>query len=80
MSLLFLLAVVVTSLVGGLLPGVLGAVIGSTLLNYWLIPRAGWRGAVAASLVCDALLAVLLWGTLLVLRARERHNATTAPR
>lgn len=37
-SLLFLLAVVITSLVGGLVPALLGAVIGSTLLNFYFIP------------------------------------------
>lgn len=37
-SLLFLLAVVITSLVGGLGPALLSAVVGSTLLNYYFIP------------------------------------------
>ncbi len=37
-SLLLLLGVVVTSLVGGLWPAVLGAVVGSTMLNYFFIP------------------------------------------
>ncbi|HEY6797825.1 MAG TPA: DUF4118 domain-containing protein [Kineosporiaceae bacterium] len=37
-SLLFLLAVVVTALVGGLVPAIISAVVGSTLLNYWFIP------------------------------------------
>jgi two-component system sensor histidine kinase KdpD len=37
-SLLFLLAVVVTALVGGLWPALLSAVAGSTLLNYFFIP------------------------------------------
>jgi len=37
-SLLFLLAVVVTALVGGLGPALLSAVVGSTLLNYYFIP------------------------------------------
>ena len=36
--LLFLLAVVVVSLVGGLLPAFLAAVIGSLLINYYLVP------------------------------------------
>ncbi|MGN9803957.1 lipopolysaccharide biosynthesis protein [Micromonospora sp. L32] len=33
-------------------------------LNVWLIPAYGWQGAVASSLVCDALLGVLLWSCL----------------
>ena len=37
-SLLFLLAVVVTALVGGLWPALLSAVVGSTLLNFFFIP------------------------------------------
>ncbi|MFZ1410032.1 MAG: DUF4118 domain-containing protein, partial [Micropruina sp.] len=37
-ALLFLLAVVIAALIGGLLPAVLSAVIGSTLLNYFFIP------------------------------------------
>lgn len=37
-TLLFLLAVVTTALVGGLTPAVLCAVVGSTLLNYYFIP------------------------------------------
>jgi O-antigen/teichoic acid export membrane protein len=37
-------------------------------LNYVLIPDHGWRGAVIASIVCDAVLAVSLWSTLLILR------------
>lgn len=32
-------------------------------LNLWLIPAYSWQGAVAASIVCDGVLAVGLWAT-----------------
>jgi O-antigen/teichoic acid export membrane protein len=40
------------------------------ILNLWLIPVYGWRGAAWASLVTDGLLAVACWELLSVLRAR----------
>ena len=40
-------------------------------LNVWLIPAYGWQGAVVSSLVCDALLAVLLWGCLVAALRRD---------
>ncbi len=40
-------------------------------LNLWLIPAYSWRGAAWATLATEALLAVTLWGTILLLRRRE---------
>ncbi|MEU8260768.1 lipopolysaccharide biosynthesis protein [Micromonospora sp. NPDC048999] len=40
-------------------------------LNVWLIPAYGWQGAVASSLVCDALLGVLLWSCLIAAIRRD---------
>ncbi|MGQ7294998.1 lipopolysaccharide biosynthesis protein [Quadrisphaera sp. KR29] len=39
----------------------LGVAVGNGLLNLWLIPAFGLTGAVAASLVCDGVLALALW-------------------
>ncbi|TNM68756.1 hypothetical protein FHN55_05980 [Streptomyces sp. NP160] len=39
----------------------LGVAVGNGLLNLWLIPAFGLAGAVAASLVCDGVLALALW-------------------
>ncbi|MEV6690431.1 oligosaccharide flippase family protein [Micromonospora sp. NPDC051196] len=50
------------------------------LLNLWLIPAYGWQGAIASSLVCDALLAVLLWGCLAAAVRRDRAGASAQPR
>ncbi|MEU5947786.1 oligosaccharide flippase family protein [Micromonospora sp. NPDC047465] len=47
-------------------------------LNVWLIPAYGWQGAVVSSLVCDALLGILLWGCLLAsLRGHPGARAAT---
>jgi O-antigen/teichoic acid export membrane protein len=41
-------------------------------LNLWLITAYSWTGAVIATLVCDGLLAVSLWGVVAaVVRAEE---------
>ncbi|MER7442386.1 lipopolysaccharide biosynthesis protein [Micromonospora avicenniae] len=49
-------------------------------LNVWLIPRYGWQGAIVSSLVCDALLAVLLWGCVIAaLRRDPQTEAVTSP-
>ncbi|MEU4642404.1 oligosaccharide flippase family protein [Micromonospora sp. NPDC023814] len=45
-------------------------------LNVWLIPAYGWQGAVVSSLVCDALLGILLWGCLLA--SLRRHPGARA--
>ncbi|WP_327039216.1 lipopolysaccharide biosynthesis protein [Micromonospora maris] len=49
------------------------------LLNLWLIPAYGWQGAIASSLLCDALLAVLLWGCLAAAVRRDRAGAPPSP-
>jgi len=41
------------------------------LLNLWLIPTNGWRGAAWTSLLSDALLAIGLWTLLMLLVQRE---------
>ncbi|WP_158244925.1 oligosaccharide flippase family protein [Verrucosispora sp. ts21] len=51
----------------------------NALLNLWLIPVYGWQGAVVSSLVCDALLAVLLWGCLAAAVRRDRAGAPPSP-
>ncbi|PWJ53023.1 Membrane protein involved in the export of O-antigen and teichoic acid [Quadrisphaera granulorum] len=40
----------------------LGVAVGNGVLNLWLIPAYGLAGAVAASLICDGVLAIALWG------------------
>lgn len=52
-------------------------------LNVWLIPAYGWQGAVASSLICDALLGVLLWGCVVVAVRRDPargHGTSTMER
>ncbi len=39
------------------------------ILNLWLIPRYGWKGAAWASLVTDGMLAVACWGLLQITRS-----------
>ncbi|RAN92709.1 lipopolysaccharide biosynthesis protein [Micromonospora saelicesensis] len=43
-------------------------------LNVWLIPAYGWQGAVVSSLLCDALLGILLWGCLVIALRRHPHR------
>ncbi|MFG2060339.1 lipopolysaccharide biosynthesis protein [Micromonospora sp. NPDC048871] len=52
----------------------------NVLLNLWLIPAYGWQGAIASSLFCDALLAVLLWGSLAAAARRDPGDAPAQPR
>lgn len=40
-------------------------------LNFWLIPLYSWRGAAWSSLACDGALALIMYGILMVLMARE---------
>lgn len=48
-------------------------------LNAWLIPLFSWRGAVAASLVCDLVLGACLWSLVAVrLRRGTRRTAVAA--
>lgn len=48
-------------------------------LNFALIPRYSWRGAAAASLLTDAVLALLSWLVLARLLRRERKALTVLP-
>ncbi|MBC3762894.1 lipopolysaccharide biosynthesis protein [Quadrisphaera oryzae] len=50
----------------------LGVAVGNGLLNLWLIPAFGLAGAVAASLLCDGVLALALWA---VVWGRLRRTA-----
>jgi O-antigen/teichoic acid export membrane protein len=52
----------------------LGAAVLNLLLNLWLIPPYGWRGAAYASVATDGLLAVSCWVLLAALRASERRK------
>ncbi|MFV2102838.1 lipopolysaccharide biosynthesis protein [Micromonospora sp. LOL_024] len=52
----------------------------NVLLNLWLIPAYGWQGAIVSSLVCDALLAVLLWGCLVTAVRRDPAGKLATPR
>ncbi len=45
-------------------------------LNLWLIPRWGWQGAAAASLLTDGMLALSTFVILRVLAARQAHRAS----
>jgi O-antigen/teichoic acid export membrane protein len=49
--------------------------VGNVLLNLALIPTYGYRGAIVASLLSDGLLAVLLWGVVLI-KLRLNASAT----
>jgi O-antigen/teichoic acid export membrane protein len=46
-------------------------------LNFAMLPRYSWRGAVWTSLGCDGALALLLWIAVWILCARERQAATS---
>jgi len=49
------------------------------LLNLWLIPLWGWKGAAVASWVSDGLLAVVLWGCVLVLSTKSQMPKRGVP-
>jgi O-antigen/teichoic acid export membrane protein len=49
------------------------------LLNLWLIPLWGWKGAAVASWVSDGLLAVVLWGCVLVLSTKSQMPKKGVP-
>jgi O-antigen/teichoic acid export membrane protein len=61
----------------------------NVVLNLYLLPRYSWQGAVAASLACDALLVVLIWGGIAALQStvgrrvagvtRQRLAASDSP-
>jgi O-antigen/teichoic acid export membrane protein len=50
----------------------------NVLINSWLIPAYGWRGAAWASIASDGLLALSLWSIVLFMRRRER-SACVSP-
>lgn len=45
-------------------------------LNFWLIPLYSWRGAAWSSLACDGTLAVVMYGILMFVMAREARMST----
>ncbi|WBB56780.1 oligosaccharide flippase family protein [Verrucosispora sp. WMMD573] len=58
----------------------IGIGVANALLNLWLIPAYGWQGAIVSSLVCDALLAILLWGCLAVSVRRDPAGTSASAR
>lgn len=46
----------------------------NVLINLWIIPVYSWRGAAWSSLASDGLLAISLWGVLLLLCRREGRS------
>ncbi|MGC5050447.1 lipopolysaccharide biosynthesis protein [Micromonospora sp. DT48] len=58
----------------------IGIGVANALLNLWLIPAYGWQGAIVSSLVCDALLAILLWGCLAVSVHRGPADSSASAR
>jgi len=44
----------------------------NVLINLWLIPAYGWRGAAWSSLASDGLLALSLWTVVTLMRRRQR--------
>ncbi|MEV2240715.1 polysaccharide biosynthesis C-terminal domain-containing protein [Micromonospora sp. NPDC049891] len=58
----------------------IGIGVANALLNLWLIPAYGWQGAIVSSLVCDALLAILLWGCLAVSVRRDPADTSASAR
>jgi O-antigen/teichoic acid export membrane protein len=45
-------------------------------LNFWLIPLYSWRGAAWSSLACDGALAIVMYGVLMFVMAKEARVAT----
>lgn len=71
------------SLTGALFQGIrtawqVGVAVANVGLNFWLIPAYSWRGAVAASLLCDGALAIALWLT--VWRLSRRSPTRLVPK
>ena len=56
-----------------------GVAVANVLLNLWLIPAHGLAGAVVASLVCDGVLALGLWGVVLLRLRHARRRSAGAP-
>jgi O-antigen/teichoic acid export membrane protein len=55
------------------------AVVLNILLNLWLIPIHGWRGAAWASLATDGALGVMNWGMLKILVAQSLRRTLCQP-
>ena len=51
-----------------------GIAMANVMMNLAWLPRFSWRGACYATLLCDGLLAVTLWSTILVLCRRQRRS------
>lgn len=49
------------------------------LVNIAWLPRFGWRGACYSTLLCDALLALLLWSAIGILIRHQRHTLIPLP-
>jgi O-antigen/teichoic acid export membrane protein len=45
-------------------------------LNFWLIPAYSWRGAAWSSLACDGALALVMFGVLQFVMAKEARVST----
>jgi O-antigen/teichoic acid export membrane protein len=58
------------------------ALIGAMLVNFgvnvWLIPSYGWRGAVGATLIAEALMAAAMWLALVYLAGKDRSTSAAA--
>ena len=55
----------------------IGVAIFNVLINLWIIPAYGWRGAAWSSLASDGLLALSMWSAVNLLRRRERSACST---
>ena len=56
----------------------IGVAIFNVLINLWIIPAYGWRGAAWSSLASDGLLALSMWSAVSLLRRRERSACSTS--
>lgn len=54
-----------------------GVAVFNVLINFWVIPAYGWRGAAWSSLASDGLLTVALWSVAGALLVRQSHAGTT---
>jgi O-antigen/teichoic acid export membrane protein len=65
----------------GVRSSIQGAVAAANILmNLYLLPRYSWRGAVASSLACDGLLALLIWGSIIILQNYDHDSARAVKR
>ena len=51
----------------------------NVLINLWIIPAYGWRGAAWSSIASDGLLALSLWFIVTRLHGRERPTCSSSP-